>query len=62
MPVRNMLYDSLNYSGQVSRIEKNHKKKKDKLSSAEYLSGMTGEEKFGLSNDEAVEAVNKYYK
>ena len=24
MPVRNMLYDSLNYSGQVNRIEKNH--------------------------------------
>ena len=45
MPVRNMLYDSLNYSGQVSRIEKNHKKCKDKLSSAEYLSGVTKSDK-----------------
>ena len=41
MPVRNMLYDALNYSGQVNRIEKDHKKKKDKLNSAEYLSGIT---------------------
>lgn len=45
MPVRNMLYDSLNYSGQVNRIEKNHKKCKDKLSSAEYLSGVTKSDK-----------------
>lgn len=45
MPVRNMLYDSLNYSGQVSKIEKIHKRNKDKLSSAEYLSGFTKEDK-----------------
>ena len=45
MPVRNMLYDSLNYSGQVNRIEKNHKKKKDKVNSAEYLSGITKSDK-----------------
>ena len=45
MPVRNMLYDSLNYSGQVNRIEKDHKKKKDKLNSVEYLSGITKSDK-----------------
>ena len=45
MPVRNILYDALNYSGQVNRIEKDHKKKKDKLSSSEYLSGITKDDK-----------------
>lgn len=45
MPVRNILYDALNYSGQVNRIEKDHKKKKDKLSPAEYLSGITKSDK-----------------
>ena len=34
MPVRSMLYDALNYSGQIINIEKQHKRNKDKLSSA----------------------------
>ena len=45
MPVRNMLYDALNYSGQVNGIgEKNHK---DGLlvTSAEFLSGIRKEDK-----------------
>ncbi len=45
MPVRNMLYDSLNYSGQINKIEKEHKKNKDKMNSAEYLSGVTKADK-----------------
>ena len=45
MPVRNMLYDALNYSGQVNGVsEKNHK---DGLlmTSAEFLSGIRKEDK-----------------
>lgn len=45
MPVRNMLYDALNYSGQITNIEKQHKKNKDKMNSAEYLSGVTRKDK-----------------
>lgn len=45
MPVRNMLYDALNYSGQITNIEKQHKKNKDKMNSAEFLSGVMGEDK-----------------
>lgn len=40
MPVRNMLYDAIQYSAQVSDIAKSHKKEKDKANTnAEYLSG-----------------------
>lgn len=45
MPVRNMLYDALNYSGQVSDISKIHRINKDKMESAEFLSGITKEDK-----------------
>lgn len=37
-PVRNMLYDSLSYTEQIERIWKEHLRKKDKATEAEYLS------------------------
>ena len=40
MPVRNMLYDSLQYTAQVDQIAKSHRSEKDKAeSSDEFLSG-----------------------
>jgi len=40
MPVRNMLYDALQYSGQVEKTARDHRKNKDKTdSSDEFLSG-----------------------
>ena len=39
MPVRNMLYDALNYSDQVSRITERNRLEGIKVSSAEFLSG-----------------------
>ena len=39
MPVKTMIYDALNYCGQVSEITKMHRKMKDFKSSAEFLSG-----------------------
>ncbi len=40
MPVRNMLYDSLQYSAQVDEIAKSHRNEKDKAeTSEEFLSG-----------------------
>lgn len=44
MAVRNMLYDALNYSSQVSSFAKTHKKKKD-ITGSEFLSGFTKEDK-----------------
>ena len=38
MPVRNLLYDALNYGQQVSEIASEHRKEKD-LRDAEFLSG-----------------------
>ncbi len=40
MPVKNMLYDAINYSSQVAEIAKEHKKAHDIVDSAEFLSGM----------------------
>lgn len=40
MPVRNMLYDALNYSSQVEKKAKQHKKNKDKMTPQEFLSGL----------------------
>ena len=40
MPVRNMLYDALNYASQVEKISKKHKDNKDKMDTAEFLSGL----------------------
>lgn len=45
MPVRSMLYDALNYSGQISDMAKSHRMKKDKMDSAEFLSGMSKEDR-----------------
>lgn len=39
MPVRNMLYDALNYSGQISEAANLHRQEKDWKNSAEFLSG-----------------------
>lgn len=44
MPVRNLLYDAMNLSSQVSSKSKMHKKEKD-LSSKEFLSGFRKEDK-----------------
>lgn len=44
MPVRNMLYDALNYTSQVEVIVKKHKECKD-LNKAEFLSGFTEHDK-----------------
>lgn len=40
MPVRNMLYDALSYTEQVEQIRKGHERKGEKLTGAEFLSGM----------------------
>ena len=45
MPVRNMLYDALNYTEQISDIAGKHKRENDKMSSPEFLSGITKEDK-----------------
>ena len=39
MPVKNMIYDALNYGSQVKEAAKLHKKHHDKQNSAEFLSG-----------------------
>ena len=45
MPVRNMLYDALNYSGQVSEAARQHRQNRDYSNSAEFLSGFTQTDK-----------------
>jgi hypothetical protein len=40
MPVRNMLYDAVDYAGQVTSLRKQHRKDKDLKGSAEFLSGL----------------------
>lgn len=45
MPIRNMLYDALNYTEQVADISEKHKRENDKMSSSEFLSGITREDK-----------------
>lgn len=44
MPVRNLLYDALNYGQQVNKIASKHRKKKD-LKGAEFLSGFSRTDK-----------------
>lgn len=39
MAVKNMIYDALNYGGQISNIRAEHQKKKDLKGGAEFLSG-----------------------
>lgn len=45
MPVRSMLYDALNYAGQVSKLTKEHRDRKDTTAGAEFLSGMKRDDK-----------------
>ena len=45
MPVRNMLYDALQYANQVEEIAKTHKANKDYGTRAEFLSGFHGTDK-----------------
>ena len=44
LPVKNLVYDALNYMRQVNEIAERHKKKKD-LKGAEFLSGFSKEDK-----------------
>ena len=41
MPVKDMVYDALNYAKQVSQIEQKHRKNKDTKTTSEFLSGFT---------------------
>ena len=45
MPVKNAIYDALNYGSQVKRIGKRHRKAADKSSRAEFLSGFHKEDR-----------------
>lgn len=45
LPVKNMNYDALGYSQQVSEIAKEHRKENDLKGSSEFLSGFTKEDK-----------------
>lgn len=45
MPVKNMIYDALNYGSQVKESAKKHREKHDKLTSAEFLSGFQKSDK-----------------
>ncbi len=45
MPVRNLIYDALNYGHQVNKIIALHRKTKDIKNRAEYLSGFTKNDK-----------------
>ena len=45
MPVRNLIYDALNYGQQVNKIAALHRKEKNMKNSAEYLSGFSKNDK-----------------
>lgn len=47
MPVKNMVYDAMQYTEQVSRIASDHRRNSNKgtMSSAEFLSGFTREDR-----------------
>ena len=45
MPVRNMIYDGMEYSSQVNEAARQHKKDKDYADKAEFLSGFKREDK-----------------
>lgn len=45
MPARNMLYDAISYTEQISQMQLSHKEKGTKLSKPEFLSGMAKEDK-----------------
>lgn len=45
MPVRNMLYDSMSYTEQVSRIAATNRKSEKQMNKAEFLSGFTKDDR-----------------
>ena len=45
MPVRVLTYDALDYTEQLTNIQKEHRKKKDLTKSPEFLSGITRQDK-----------------
>ena len=45
MPVRNMLYDAMNYAEQVSNLATKHRQDKDKMTQEEFLSGLRKEDR-----------------
>lgn len=45
MPVKNMIYDALNYGDQVNEVRKCHNQQKDYKKSEEFLSGFTSNDK-----------------
>ena len=45
MPVRNMLYDALNYTRQINRLERSHKENKTYANSKEFLSRITKDDR-----------------
>lgn len=45
MPVRNMIYDALNYGQQVKEVARKHKRDKDTRTEEEFLSGFTIKDK-----------------
>ena len=45
MPVKNMLYDAMNYAKQVENAKKSYKKNKVKLNDEEFLSGFRKDDK-----------------
>ena len=45
MPVRNLIYDALNYGQQVNKISALHRKDKNVKNTAEYLSGFNKDDK-----------------
>ncbi len=45
MPVKEMVYDAVDYAKQVSEIEKKHRENKDTKTSSEFLSGFTKDDR-----------------
>ena len=45
MPVKNMIYDAMNYGDQVNEAKKHHQKNKDYKSSDELIAGITLEDR-----------------
>lgn len=45
MVIKNALYDFMNYTAQIAEAEKKHRREKDSMTAAEFLSGFTKEDK-----------------
>lgn len=50
MPVREMVYDAMNYAGQVKALSDKHRKRKDYRDGAEFLSGLLREDRLAPDN------------